>query len=276
MATKRKVAGASTATATPPKKTATTPKAVFTPKRKEEEVGRKNQVYSIVKNGGIWFKLRQNNITVYDSQKDTVREIRYCENEPSIYVDEQSSNGIRSHIVFQESLLSVPKTKPNLQDYLAIHPDNTANGGRVFTIIDTESKATVELDQEFLLLDAVSIVRDKSIDELLPICMYLNIDVNQRNNEIRRELLLEAKGNPKNFIELMDNPYVRTMAAIKQAVDYNILKSKSDGMYWMDSGRLIVTTPVGQDTVTVMTRFCMTEKGSSAYEDIVRRLEKID
>jgi hypothetical protein len=276
MATKRKVAGASTATATPPKKTATTPKAVFTPKRKEEEVGRKNQVYSIVKNGGIWFKLRQNNITVYDSQKDTVREIRYCENEPSIYVDEQSSNGIRSHIVFQESLLSVPKTKPNLQDYLAIHPDNTANGVRLFTIIDTESKATVELDQEFLLLDAVSIVRDKSIDELLPICMYLNIDVNQRNNEIRRELLLEAKGNPKNFIELMDNPYVRTMAAIKQAVDYNILKSKSEGMYWMDSGRLIVTTPVGQDTVTVMTRFCMTEKGSSAYEDIVRRLEKID
>jgi hypothetical protein len=66
------------------------------------------------------------------------------------------------------------------------------------------------------------------------------------------------------------------MSAVKQAVDYNILKSKDDGMYWMDSGRLIVTTPVGQDTITVMTRFCMTEKGASVYDEIVSRLEKID
>jgi ATP-dependent RNA circularization protein (DNA/RNA ligase family) len=74
----------------------------------------------------------------------------------------------------------------------------------------------------------------------------------------------------------MDNPYVRSMSAIKQAVDYNIIKSKEDGMYWMDSGRLIVTTPVGQDTIQVMTRFCMTEKGASVYDEIVNRLEKID
>ena len=47
-------------------------------------------------------------------------------------------------------------------------------------------------------------------------------------------------------------------------------------MYWMDSGRLIVTTPVGQDTIQVMTRFCMTEKGASVYDEIVNRLEKID
>jgi hypothetical protein len=229
-----------------------------------------------MKGSGIWYKLKQNGITIYDPQTDKVREIRYCENEPSVYTDEQSSNAIRSQIVFKEGILIVPPVKANLQDYLALHPSNKANGGSTFTIINKEAKATVELDQEFLLLDAVSIVRDKSIDELLPICMYLNIDVNQRNNEIRRELLLEAKGNPKNFIELMDNPYVRSMSVVKQAVDYNILKGKEDGMYWMDSGRLIVTTPVGQDTVTVMTRFCMTEKGASVYDEIVSRLEKID
>lgn len=278
MATQRKVAGANTATATPPKKTpAPKKKAEFIPKRKlsEDTPGRKEQVYSVMKGSGIWYKLRQSSITIYDPQTDKVREIRYCENEPSVFADEQSANAIRSQIVFKEGLLVVPPAKANLQDYLALHPGNKANGGGTFTIINNEAKATVELDQEFLLLDAVSIVRDKSIDELLPVCMYLNIDVNQRNNEIRRELLLEAKGNPKAFIELMDNPYVRSMSAVKQAVDYNILKSKEDGMYWMDSGRLITATPVGQDSVTVMTRFCLTEKGAPVYEEIVTRLEKI-
>lgn len=278
MATQRKVAGASTATATPPKKTpAPKKKAEFIPKRKlsEDTPGRKEQVYSVMKGSGIWYKLRQNGITIYDSQTDKVREIRYCENEPSVFADEQSANAIRSQIVFKEGLLVVPPAKANLQDYLKLHPGNKANGGGTFTIINNEAKATVELDQEFLLLDAISIVRDKSIDELLPVCMYLNIDVNQRNNEIRRELLLEAKGNPKAFIELMDNPYVRSMSAVKQAVDYNILKSKEDGMYWMDSGRLITATPVGQDSVTVMTRFCLTEKGAPVYDEIVTRLEKM-
>ena len=278
MATQRKVAGASTATATPPKEApAPKKKAEFIPKRKTDEdtPGRKEQIFSVIKSSGIWYKLRQNNITIYDPQSDKVREIRYCENEPSVFADEQSANAIRSQIVFKEGLLVVPPAKANLQDYLKLHPGNKANGGSTFTIINNEAKATVELDQEFLLLDAVSIVRDKSIDELLPVCMYLNIDVNQRNNEIRRELLLEAKANPKAFIELMDNPYVRSMSAVKQAVDYNILKNKEDGMYWMDSGRLITATPVGQDTITVMTRFCMTEKGASVYDEIVSRLEKI-
>jgi len=279
MATQRKVAGAKSAsTITSPKETtAPKKKAEFIPKRKtaEDTPGRKEQIFSVIKGSGIWYKLRQGGLTIYDPQTDKVREIRYCENEPSVFADEQSSNAIRSQVVFKEGLLVVPPQKANLQDYLALHPGNKANGGSTFTIINNEAKATIELDQEFPLLDAVSIVRDKTIDELLPVCMYLNIDVNQRNNEIRRELLLEAKGNPKAFIELMDNPYVRSMSAVKQAVDYNILKNKEDGMYWMDSGRLITATPVGQDTITVMTRFCMTEKGAPVYDEIVTRLEKI-
>jgi len=60
----------------------------YRPKRQLEKQneGRKQKVYSVVTGGGIWFKLNQNNITIYDSEKDTVRAIRYCPNEPSIYV----------------------------------------------------------------------------------------------------------------------------------------------------------------------------------------------
>lgn len=251
-------------------------KSSYIPKRNtEEKQGRQQQAYSVVKSSGIWFKLRQSNITVYDSETDKVREIRYCENEPSIFADEQSSNAIRTQIVFKEGLLLVPPHQANLQDYLAIHPDNKVNGGAIFTLVNKDVNAAEELNREFIMLDAISIVRDKSIDELLPLCLYLNIDVNQRNNEIRRELLMEAKANPARFVELMNDPFVRTMSVVKQAKEYSILKEKEDGMYWFDSGRLIVAAPIGQDPVSVMTRFVMTERGSSVYDELVARLEKM-
>ena len=39
--------------------------------------------------------LPQKGITVYDEEKDTIREMRYCPNEPSIWADEQSDNAKR-------------------------------------------------------------------------------------------------------------------------------------------------------------------------------------
>ncbi len=94
---------------------------IFKPRRRQEPVqntGRRQKIYQLVSGGGIWFKLSQSDITIYDSEKDTVRAIRYCPNEPSIYVDEQSPNGRRAHIIFSDKMLGVPVSQPNLQDYL--------------------------------------------------------------------------------------------------------------------------------------------------------------
>ena len=62
------------------------PQPVKKPKR---NIKRKEQVlqhaeYEIPKNAGIVYMLPQKGITVYDEDKDTVREMRYCPNEPSM------------------------------------------------------------------------------------------------------------------------------------------------------------------------------------------------
>jgi hypothetical protein len=249
----------------------------YRPKRQVEKQkeGRKQKVYSVVSGGGIWFKLNQNNITIYDPTEDTVRAIRYCPNEPSIYVDAQSVNAMRDHIVFRDGYLAVAANKPNLQDYLDAHPDNKANGGNVFFAVDTSKKAEEDLDKEFLLHDAISLVRDKSIDELLPVAMYLGINIEQRNQEIRRELLTEAKANPRVFIEMFDNPMVKIRSAIRQAIDFQLLRERPDGIYWFDTNRLIITAPAGQDPADVLTRYCMTEKGAPIYDEVLNRLERL-
>ena len=142
-------------------------------------------------------------------------------------------------------------------------------------LVDTEKKAEVSLEKEFEVLDAVAMVRDKSIDELLPVAMYLGIDTNQKNMEIKRELLREAKGNPKRFVEMFDNPVVKTRSVIMSAVDFQILKADNDGLKWYDSNGLIVSTPAGQNTLDIATRFCLSEKGATVYEEIERQLFKI-
>jgi len=240
-----------------------------------DKFDRKTKVYTIPKGGGVLFRI-QSDAVIYDKQTGRNRQIRYCPNEPSIYADEQSSNAIRAHVLFEEGVLAVPPQQANLQEFLDLHPMNRANGGGTFELVNTEAKAEVDLDKEFLLHDAVALVRNKTIDELLPVAIYLNMDTNQKNAELKRELLMEAKGNPKRFIELFDNPTVQVRSIIKKAVDFQILNSKDDGMYWFDSNRLIVATPVGQDTIKVMTQFCLTEKGATAFESIKEELEKAE
>jgi hypothetical protein len=250
---------------------------IFRPRRRQEPVqntGRKQKIYQLVEGGGVWFKLSQKDITIYDSEKDTVRSIRYCSNEPSIYVDEQSQNGRRAQIVFVDKMLGVPASQPNLQDYLDKHPGNTKNGGTTFFEINHEQKTDTLIQDEFLAHDAISLIREKSIDDLIPVILYLGISLEQRNQEIRRELLIEAKSNPQAFIQLFDNPLVKMRASISLAASNGILKINQDGVFWTDSNRLILATPVGQDGVDMMTKFCLSEKGSLVHQEILKRLEK--
>ena len=244
-------------------------------KRNLVDDSKRDKIYSIGKGGGIWYKLKQNNITIFDEETGRVRQLRYSPNEMSVWADEQSENIIREQVVFINKNLLVQYTKPNLQKYLDLHPDNVANGGKVFHLVDTEKKATVELDKEFMALDAVAMVRDKSIDELLPVAMYLGIDTNQKNMEIKRELLREAKANASRFIQMFDNPVVKVKSTIMSAVDFQILRADNDGLKWYDSNRLIVATPTGQDTVDIATRFCLSEKGALVLEEIENQLSKI-
>lgn len=238
--------------------------------KKAETASRKTKVYSIVNGGGIWFKIRSIAVT-----KDPIRQIRYCPNEPSIYVDEQSQFAIVESVVFREGTLMVSPEQSNLQDFLDAHPDNMANGGTSFYIVDMEHDAEEELENEFLVHDAVSMVRDTELDGLLPVAMFLNIDPKRPSVEIRRELLTYAKANPKNFLEMFDNPIVKVKAVIIQAVDFQILKISSDSMRWFDSNQTIITTPAGQDTLDVMARFCLTDKGALVYAEITNRLSKL-
>jgi hypothetical protein len=236
---------------------------------------RKMKIFSIPKGGGIIATIKSEAI-IYDPETNTNRQIRYCPNESSIFADEQSNFAVRKHVVFENGALMVQPSEPTLMKFLEMHPGNRANGGGLFEEVNTEHKAEVDINVEFLLHDAIGLVRNKTVDELMPVAIYLGVETNQKNAEIKRELLLEAKSNPKRFIDLFDNPTVAARATVKKAVDFQILLAREDGMYWFDSNRLIIANPVGQDSISVMTQFCLTEKGAQTYETLKQELQKLE
>jgi hypothetical protein len=158
---------------------------------------RKGQIFSIPSGGGIIATIKSEAI-IYDPETNTNRQIRYCPNESSIFADEQSSLAVRRHVIFEGGLLYAPANQPNLLSFLELHPANRANGGGLFEEVNTENNAEVDINVEFLLHDAIGLIRSKSVDELIPVAIWLGIDTGQKNAEIKRELLLEAKANPKS------------------------------------------------------------------------------
>lgn len=242
---------------------------------KRQEQVNQNKEYEIIRGGGVVFMLPQKGVTVYDSDSDTVREIRYCPNEPSVFRDEQSENARRESVTFRDGRLFVPKDKPNLRVFLDMHPQNKVNGGNTFKEVDKNKDAETELKKEFLMTDAVALVRDKDINDLLPVAMYFKVNINTPVSEIRFNLLRIAKRKPQEFIEAFDSPQVQARSIIVQAKDYQIINVKPEAVYWFDSNSLIVSVPVGQDPVDVMVRFCLTEKGASVLSALEERLDKL-
>jgi len=225
--------------------------------------------------GGVFLKIRGNSIQVYDEATNSVRGIRYCPSEPSIFIDEQGTQSVRSHVIFNDKMLIVNYDKPNLIAYLDAHPDNSVNGGRVFKLVNKEDDAEKVLEQEFQINDAIAIIKSRPIEELLPVAIAMNVDTSQKDLQIKRTLVQIAKRDANHFMSMVDSPMVKARSTVVEGFDFQIIDFRQGAVVWFDSGKLIASVPVGQDKVEVMTRFVMTDKGSIVLSDIDRQLEAI-
>lgn len=219
------------------------------------------------------FMLMQSGVTIYDEEQDSIREIRYCERENSIFRDEQHADSVKTPIVFRMGRLFVPKEKPNLMKFLSIHPENQANGGKLFQLVDRVQEAALDIDNEFLVNDAINLLRTKELDELLAVALAYGMNVDRPIAEVKHDLLLKAKSNPKVFIESFDNPVVSMKSMVKQAGDYQIIKLEQGGVKWFDTNKLIISVPAGQDPTDVFVRYCMTEAAAPVVAEIERQLD---
>jgi len=261
----------------PPKAKDAAPKAATTkaptpskPKVRREERVKEIREYKLTKKSGATFLMQQKNVMTL--QDGSLREIRYCPNEPSIFRDEQNESSVRKAIIFTEGRLFVRPDQPNLAAYLDAHPDNKENGGNRFQLVDERKNSEERLNKEFLEHDAVGLIRSKDLEELLSVAVGLGVNVDRPVAEIKHDLMVFAKKNPKRFIESFDNPIVEMKSKVNQAIKYQIVRVDKKGAYWFDTNKLIVSVPEGKDAVDVLVRYCMTDAASPLVAEIERQL----
>lgn len=231
--------------------------------------------YKLARANGIACFIDTSGYTIYDKETKSRREVRYCENERSIFKDEQGEFAMRKPIKFKNGELFVEHTDPALIEVLDTHPKNVANGGNLFYKVDKAAAAENEVEDTYMAADAVTMVRKKTLDELMPVVMHLGINTNQTTFEIKKDLLVFAKADPKNFITRFDSPLVKLKAIVQNAADFGILDMKKEGVYWFDTQTLIITNPIGKDARETMAMFLTTDRGLPVLEELQKQLAEV-
>ena len=95
------------------------------------------------------------------------------------------------------------------------------------------------------------------------------------SKELRRDLLLFAKNNPKLFLELTadDNVQLRNFGI--KATEAGIIRLSNDQRYfkWSSNDRKIMTVPFDEHPYSALAAWFKTDEGMEIYANIEKRLK---
>jgi len=176
------------------------------------------------------------------------------------------------HITFQNGVLFVPKNKTVLQKLLTLyHPAN----GKMFFEHKPKVIAENQLDILEMQTDALITARQMDIDlaEAIMRVEKGSSVSNMSSKELKRDLLLFARKNPKLFLELASDDNVQLRNFGIKAVEEGILKLSSDQRHftWGSTDRKIMTVPFDEHPYTALAHWFKTDEGMEIYSNIEKR-----
>ena len=218
--------------------------------------------------------IKSANIFYFDEEKGYERELKYCQNQKTPFVDEMKGDQRLDHIIFRNGALYVEKEKTVLQKLLSLyHPHRD----KLYYEYQPSAIAEEEIDVLEMQVDALTAARSIDIDMAEAIMrVEIGSEVsNLSSKELRRDLLLFAKNNPKLFLELADDENVMLRNFGIRAVEMGILRLSSDqrNFLWGSNGRKIMTIPFDEHPYTALAHWFKTDEGMEIYANIEKRLK---
>ena len=226
--------------------------------------GRKKPLSRMIKSANIYY---------FDEEKGYERELKYCQNQRTCFVDEMVGDQRLEHIIFRSGNLFVPKEKTVLQKLLSLyHPHKD----KIYFEYQPSVIAAEQIDVLEQEVEALIAARNIDID-MAEAIMRVEIGSgvsNLSSKELKRDLLVFAKKNPKLFLELADDENVMLRNFGIRAVENGILRLSSDQRYfmWGSNGRKIMTIPFDEHPYTALAHWFKTDEGMEVYTNIEKRL----
>ena len=243
------------------------------PKEPEWEI--KDRVYYLKNHKKpLSYMLKTNSIYYFDEEKGYERELKYCQNQRTPFVDEMIGDQRLSHIVFRSGSLYVPKEKSILQKFLSLyHPDRNV----IFFEDKPVARAENHLDWLEFEIAAMNAANNLDIDMMEAIMrVEIGSEVSKMSSkELKRDLLLFAKKSPKLFLELVtdENIGLRNMAV--KACEAHIVELSQDQrtFNWKSTGRKLMTVPFDENPYSALAAWFKTDEGVEIYSQIEKRLK---
>ena len=217
--------------------------------------------------------IRSANIYWFDEEKGYERELKYCENQRTCFVDEMKGDQRLAHIIFRAGALHVPREKVVLQKLLSLyHPENGAS------YYEWKPSKVAENDIDILEMEIAALNAAQSLDIDMAEAV-LRVEVGSRvsnmdSKELKRDLLLYARRNPRLFLELVNDENVMLRNFGIRATEMGILKLSKDQrtFKWASNDRKLMTVPFDEHPYTALAHWFKTDEGMEIYQNIEKRL----
>ena len=248
--------------------------AVEKPKAKKDDWEIKDRMYYLIGKATPLTKLiRGSNIYYFDEEKGYERELKYTSNQRTPFVDEMQGEHRLEHIIFKNGALMVPKNKTVLQKLLSLyHPHKN----KVYKEHKPKVIASNELDWLEFEIEALNQARTMDIDTAEAI---MRVEIGSKVNdlsskELRRDLLLFAKRNPKLLLELTSDDNVQLRNFGIKATEAGVIKLSGDQrtFMWGSNDRKLMTVPFDEHPYSALASWFKTDEGMEVYSNIEKRL----
>jgi hypothetical protein len=179
-----------------------------------------------------------------------------------------------SHIVFRAGSLYVPKEKTILQKFLSLyHPDRDLTYYEYKPIVDAGN----ELQDIELEIEALNAAKGLDIDMAEAV---MRVEIGSKvskmsSKELKRDLLIYAKRNPRLFLDLVKDENVMLRNFGIRAAEMGIIKLSSDQrtFKWASNDRKLMTVPFDEHPYSALAAWFKTDEGMEIYSNIEKRLK---
>ena len=193
--------------------------------------------------------------------------LRFSVNQTSFFEDKQKGDVVVSPIEVKNGMLKTRKTEIPLQKFLAIHPDNNANGGSVFEEYDPAKEANVEIEKEDKLFEAQTLVRSISPLKQDAVARLMCSDYDEKwvPAELKRSLYSAVAKSPEKFLKLANQPSLEVKGVAKTAA-YRGIISYSNYKWLNENKEVLAEVSRNQDEYDAIAEYLMSGKGMAFYE----------
>jgi hypothetical protein len=213
------------------------------------------------------------------------RVARYIQGEQSIWKEEQSPDDKipkkKFKIVFLKGIKRVEGTEATLLKYMMVDNLNASNPNRKksvraqYELVDNTKSIETAMNNDILKSEAINFAYKGDWDAVQAYARVLNVNLNQKVDEVRWDLKRIAEANPVKFMDDLKKPSTKKKALVLKAIDmgYLVTNHTNNSIAWSNNPyNPLDIAAQGRDIIDSFVNKLSTEDGKliqNAIQDMV-------